>query len=59
MIIVLEKYTGDDYDLVYCFDFAFDLLWKIKKPDSKYCGQKQLPYMGLSFADKICAADTL
>ena len=42
-LIILEDFTGDDYNLVYCFDNELHKLWKIKKPDSKFIGQKQLP----------------
>ena len=47
-LIILEDFTGDDYNLVYCFDNELHKLWKIKKPDSKFIGQKQLPYVGIT-----------
>ena len=59
VIVVLEKYTGDDFEIVYCFDNELNLLWKIKKPDNSFFGKTQLPYIGLSFNEKICVVDTL
>ena len=58
-IIILEDFTGDDYNLVYCFDNELHKLWKIKTPDSKFIGQKQLPYVGLTITKGLTAVDTL
>lgn len=58
-IIILEDFTGDDYDLVYCFDNDLHKLWKIKKPDSKFIGKKQLPYVGITIAKGLTVVDTL
>ena len=57
--VILEEYVGDDFDLVYCFDTELNLLWKIKTPDSKFIGKKQLPYVGLSTDDGLTVVDTL
>ena len=58
-IVILEEYTGDDFDLVYCFDTNLYLLWKIKTPDSKFIGKKQLPYVGMSVNHGLTVVDTL
>ena len=34
-------------------------LWKIKKPDSKFIGQKQLPYVGITITKGLTVVDTL
>lgn len=49
-IIILEEYTGDDYDIVYCYSTYYNKMswdWKIKKPDSKFIGKEQRQYVGL------------
>ena len=58
-LIILEDFTGDDYNLVYCFDNELHKLWKIKKPDSKFIGQKQLPYVGITITKGLTVVDTL
>lgn len=58
-IVILEEYIGEDLDLVYCFDTDLKLLWKIKTPDSKYIGKKQLPYVGMSVNHGLTVIDTL
>lgn len=58
-IVILEEYVGDDFDLVYCFDTELNLLWKIKTPNSKFIGKKQLPYVGLSIGNGLTVVDTL
>ncbi|WP_294102369.1 hypothetical protein [uncultured Ruminococcus sp.] len=58
-LIILEDFTGDDYNLVYCFDNVLHKLWKIKKPDSKFIGQKQLPYVGITITKGLTVVDTL
>ncbi len=57
-LIILEDFTGDDYNLVYCFDNELHKLWKIKKPDSKFIGQKQLPYVGITITKGLTVVDT-
>lgn len=58
-LIILEDFTGDDYNLVYCFDNELHKLWKIKTPDSKFIGQKQLPYVGITITKGLTVVDTL
>lgn len=58
-LIILEDFTGDDYNLVYCFDKELHKLWKIKTPDSKFIGQKQLPYVGITITKGLTVVDTL
>lgn len=58
-LIILEDFTGDDYNLVYCFDNELHKLWKIKKPDSKFIGQEQLPYVGITITKGLTVVDTL
>lgn len=58
-LIILEDFTGDDYNLVYCFDNELHKLWKIKMPDSKFIGQKQLPYVGITITKGLTVVDTL
>ena len=58
-IIILEEFTDDDYNLVYCFDTNLNKLWKIKTPDVKFIGRKQLPYVGITITKGLTVVDTL
>ena len=58
-LIILEDFTGDDYNLVYCFDNELHKLWKNKKPDNKFIGQKQAPYVGITITKGLTVVDTL
>ena len=43
-LIILEDFTGDDYNLVYCFDNELHKLWKISqtyKRNNDSCGKSK------------------
>ena len=58
-LIILEDFTGDDYNLVYCFDNELHKLWKIKKPDKQIYWSKTASVCGHHNNQRLTVVDTL